>query len=70
MPRAIAPMNARDLTSVVATAKGARLRAMLDAALDVAQQSVDSSLRRAAMVVLAAGRQSHPEFFDPTLRGC
>lgn len=69
MPRDIIDMTPTQIANLVATTKGARLRAMLDAAQDVAAQSVDRSLRLAAQVIIAASRQNHPEYWDPTLRG-
>ena len=65
----IADMSFSEIREVVASAKGAQLRAMLDAAQDVAEQSQWPDLRRTAQVIIACGRQSHPDYFDATLRG-
>lgn len=54
----------------VRRARGAYLRQIVDAARDVAEQSESASLRQTAEAIIAASRVSHPEYWDPSLRGC
>lgn len=65
----ITDMSRRDIETIVASAKGNHLKAMLDAAQDVAEQSEWAGFRRTAVTIIAAAQQYHPEYFDPTLRG-
>lgn len=60
-------LDTASLVDMVASSRGERLRAMLDAAQDVAESSPNPGLRAIARTVLSAGRQWHPEYFDPTL---
>lgn len=61
--------NVIELENMVANARGNRLREILDAARDVARQSDRAELRQIAQIIVNASRRSHPEYWDPTLRG-
>ncbi|MCL8208637.1 MAG: hypothetical protein K6V97_11280 [Actinomycetia bacterium] len=58
---AVQPLDVPALYRTVARARGARLRALLDAAADVARGSADRRLQDLAAAVLDAARTVHPE---------
>lgn len=68
MTKALDSMSIR-IDDMVAGKKGYELRAMLDAAQDVAKHSDRRELQRTAQAIVSAARTSHPEYFDPTLKG-
>ena len=65
----ISAMSFGEVAEMVRRARGAYLRQLVDAARDVAEQSESPMLRQAAIDIVAASRTSHPEYWDPTLRG-
>lgn len=62
-------MSVGQVNEIVRRAKGAYLNELLDAAQDVAQYSDWRDLQITAQAILAAAHQSHPEYFNPTLKG-
>ena len=62
-------MSYGDIVDMVRHAHGAYLRQVVDAARDVAEQSECPELRQTAEQIVAASRVSHPDHWDPTLRG-
>ena len=65
----ITAMSYGDVAGIVRRARGAYLRQLVDAARDVAQQCEWPDLRKTAEQIVTASRVSHPEYWDPTLRG-
>ena len=65
----ITAMSYGDVAEIVRKARGAYLRQLLDAAQDVAESSEWPDVRQTAEQIVAASRVSHPEYWDPTLRG-
>ena len=62
-------MSVGRISEIVSRARGAYLNDLLDAAQDVAQYSDWRDLQITAQAILAAAHQSHPEYFNPTLKG-
>lgn len=62
---AVQSLDVATLYRTVARARGARLRALLDAAADVARGSADRRLQDLAATVLEAARTVHPEAVRP-----
>ena len=62
-------MSTGRIGEIVSRARGAYLNDLLDAAQDVAQHSDWRDLRITAQAILDAASVSHPEYFDPTLKG-
>ncbi len=65
----ITAMSYGDVVEIVRRARGAYLCQLVDAARDAAEQSEWLDLRKTAEQIVAASRVSHPEYWDPTLRG-
>lgn len=68
-PNVIVMMQPDEVEHLLASTRGYRLYALLDAARDVARQSDREDLRRAAERIVTSGKRIHPEYWDPTLRG-
>ena len=58
-----------EIAEMVRRARGAYLRQLVDAARDVAEQCESNELRRTADAIVSASHASHPEYWDPSLRG-
>lgn len=50
-----------ELVRQVRTLKGERLKAMIDAARDVAKASDDTELQMAAAAIMSVAKEAHPE---------
>ncbi len=62
-------MSTGAVRETVQRLRGEPLRALLDAAMDVAEQSEWQSVRQTAQEIIAMAHVYHPEYFDSTLRG-
>ena len=62
-------MSVGRISEIVSWARGAYLNDLLDAAQDVAKYSDWPDLQLTAQAILTAAHRSHPEYFDPTLKG-
>ena len=58
-----------EIQEVSRRASGSRLNQLLDAAQDVAKGSQSFEMQIAAQALLDAASVSHPDYFDPTLKG-
>ena len=62
-------MTIAEIQEITRRARGARLNELLDAAQDVAKGSQSFEMQIAAQALLDAASVSHPDYFDPTLKG-
>lgn len=73
LPRPLATvlshMTITEIQEITRRTRGARLNELLDAAQDVTKSAPSFELQIAAQCILDAASVSHPDYFDPTLRG-
>ena len=62
-------MTINEIQEVARRTRGSRLNDLLDAAQDVAKGSQSFEMQIAAQALLDAASVSHPDYFDPTLKG-
>ena len=62
-------MTIAEIQEIARRARGSRLNQLLDAAQDVAKGSQSFEMQIAAQALLDAASVSHPDYFDPTLKG-